>query len=233
MNINSKIKKETSEVINHIFFKKLNKGHYSKLELKFFAEQYFLISQAFVEFLLLGSVRIKKDIHRSVFIENLYDEHGKGRPENNHRNLLKKFLISLGDININNIKPVEKVSIYIHGMRDLCSYGSELEVIGALGPGCESVTVELYKLINNGIRDNFSATKQDLIFFSSHIAHDPKHSNDIDNIIKELAKDGNDLHAVVFGAKQSLILEKILWDGIFEGCEYLLKNRHKKIECNN
>ncbi len=219
MSIHSAISKELNDVLDHPFIQSLSNGEYSLNELKLFAEQYYLLSGAFVDFLLLASTRIKNDSNRMAFIENLFDEHGRGNHEANHRELLKRFLQAVGCKNFEKIKPLVTTSAYIHGMRDLCSTGSQLEVLGALGPGCEAFTVDQYTLITNGLEKHFDFTKDELMFFASHIAHDPKHTRDIDDVIAKLLKDDDSkLHQVITGAKKSIIFENIFWDGLYEGC---------------
>jgi pyrroloquinoline quinone (PQQ) biosynthesis protein C len=223
MNIQSALEKDVNSILSHPFIISLSNNEYTKKDLKIFAEQYYLVSIVFIELLLLGSIRIKEDENRSVFIENLFDEHGRGNSKVNHRELLKRFLIALGCGDVKSIVPLEKTSVYIHGMRDLCSRGSQLEVLGALGPGSESFVVEQYKLINTALNKNYDFKKNELIFFASHIAHDPHHTDDIDKVINSLIESGGNYREVISGAKQSIILEKLLWDGIYE--EYTrLKN---------
>ncbi len=221
-NVNSAISSAISEdvdgILAHPFIQRLNEGKYSLNEIRIFAEQYFLLSAAFVDFLLLASTRIEDDADRSVFIVNLFDEHGRGNNKANHRRLLKKFLLSSGCKETNHIKPLDKTAAYIHGMRGLCREGTQLEVLGALGPGCESFTVEQYILIKEGLEKSFEFTKDDLIFFTSHIAHDPKHTNDIDDVIHRLVKSSDDLNQVISGARQSIIFENMFWDGLYEAC---------------
>ena len=145
--ISAEISDDLDNILTHPFIKNLNLGNYSINEVRLFAEQYFLLSNAFVNFLLLGSTRIHHDFDRLPFIENLFDEHGRGNSKVDHRILLKNFLLASGCKNIDEIRPLDKTAAYIHGMRDLCSSGTELEVLGALGPGCEAFTVEQYTKI--------------------------------------------------------------------------------------
>lgn len=201
-NIHSAISEGLDNVLAHPFIKSLEAGEYSLNEIRLFAEQYFLLSGAFVDFLLLGSTRIQKDSDRSAFIENLFDEHGRGNNKVDHRKLLKRFIYATGCQSTDEIRPLDKTAAYIHGMRDLCTRGTQLEVLGALGPGCESFTVEQYTLIKKGLEKHFEFTKDDLIFFTSHIAHDPKHTADIDNVISQLVKNDDDLQEVISGAKK-------------------------------
>lgn len=218
MNINLYISEDMDSILTHAFIQNLCEGKYSLKELRIFAEQYYLVSCAFVEFLLLGSIRIKKDSDRCVFIENLFDEHGRGSKKDNHRELLEKFLLAAECKPVGEIKPLVKTSAYIHGMRDLCRTGTQLEVLGAIGPGCEEYLVKLYTLINNAIIHHFTFEKRELVFFATHIAHDPSHTSDIEDVIKSLAMNDSDYSQIISGAKQALIFEKILWDGIYEEC---------------
>lgn len=213
-NIKASISTEIGAVINHEFFARLQKGEFTQHQIRLYAEQYYLVSKAFVEFLLLGSLSIKDDGHRSALIKNLFDEHGRGNNDGGHRVLLERFIQSLNG-SIKNIVPLDKTSVYIHGMRDLCHNGSQLEVLGALGPGCEFVTQQMYQSIYEALKNVYNFNDDDLIFFKSHIVHDPKHEKDIEDTIRCLVKN-NTNDAIISGAKQSLILEKIFWDGIYE-----------------
>lgn len=216
MNISSAISESLNNILTHPFVKKLDNGGCTLNDVRLFAEQYYLVSGAFVDFLLLGSTRIKEDENRNAFIENLFDEHGRGNPKVNHRKLLKRFLVAAGCKEIDEIVPLETTAAYIHGMRDLCSTGTQLEVLGALGPGCEGFTVEQYSVINDALERHFKFSKDDLIFFISHVAHDPKHTSDIDNVIEVLVKNESDFNQVISGAKKSIIFENIFWNGLYD-----------------
>jgi pyrroloquinoline quinone (PQQ) biosynthesis protein C len=215
--VKTSIHAEINAVINHEFFLQLKKGAFTKDQIKVYAEQYYLLSKAFVEFLLLGSLSIKDDDCRSAFIKNLFDEHGKGNNNAGHRVLLEKFVKSTGG-NINNIYPFDKTSVYIHGMKDLCRSGSQLEILGALGPSCEFVTQHMYRTIYNSLKNIYKFNDENLIFFKTHIDHDPSHEQDIEDTIKCIltCNDNKAVNSVISGAKQSLILEKIFWDGVYE-----------------
>lgn len=210
---------EMEELLSHPFIQSLENGEYTINELKIFAEQYYILSNSFVELLLLGSSRIKKDADRAVFIENLYDEHGRGVRKSNHRELFKKFLHATGCHDENKIIPLDSTLAYIYGMRELCRNGTQFEVLGAFGPGCESITVKQYTLIINALEKKFNFNEDELSFFSFHICHDPRHAADIAKIIKLLPNNSKDRQQIESGARISIILETLFWNGIYNACK--------------
>lgn len=223
MNITEKLLKELSpnvdSIINHHFLLKLESGTYSINEIRIFSEQYYLISCAFTRFLLIAGANIKNEEHRMPIIDNLYDEHGRGNYLHSHRVLLQKFMTIVETKKVDQIVPLPSTSAYINGMFKLCESNSELEILGAIGPGCEYFTDLQYSRIVKPLFEIYKYTKDDLFFFYEHINHDPRHTSDIDNIILDLVKNDSDFNLVINGAKQSIIFEKIFWDGLYEACE--------------
>jgi pyrroloquinoline quinone (PQQ) biosynthesis protein C len=220
------IKNDVDELLNHNFIKDLENGKLSIQELQIFAEQYYLISCAFNNFLFYACANINSEKIRLPLLENLFDEHGRGDLKGSHRELLKKFLNAINAKEINNIKPLPSTQANIYGMEALCNNGSILEIIGALGPGCEAFTTEQYKKILNSLKRIYKFSDDDLIFFTEHIKHDPRHTDDIELILDQIINTDKEMNEVIRGAKQAIIFETILWDGIYkELCQYKKHNK--------
>lgn len=212
--IHLELKDDITKLLNHPFIQNLSDGLYSKEQITLFGEQYYILSCAFTEFLILASANIKEEKYRVPIIENIYDEHGRGDYNYSHRKLLLKFLKAIDSKRIESISPLPHTSANVYGMKKLCETGSLFEVIGALGPGCEYFTDIQYEKIVKSLFLNYKFTKDELHFFYEHISHDPKHTADIDNIILDIVKSESDLSEVIFGAKQAIIFETLFWDGL-------------------
>lgn len=217
--IKSEIQSDINTLLDHPFILNLQQGNLSMNDIKTFGEQYYILSCAFTQFLILASASITNEKHRSPIIDNIYDEHGRGNYLHSHRILLLKFLSSLGVESVEYIEPFPSTMANIYGMKKLCESGDPLEVIGAIGPGCEYFTDTQYSKLVKPLSEKYSFTSDDLHFFHEHIDHDPRHTSDIDNIILEIVKDENDLKKVVFGAKQAVIFETLFWDGLWKSCQ--------------
>lgn len=213
------IQPDIDELLNHSFFQKLEKGEYTIKEISLFAEQYYLISCAFTKFLLLASASVDNEKYRVPIIDNLYDEHGRGNYLHSHRILLQNFMKVTEAKEIDVLKPLANTSANIYGMFKLCETGSLLEILGAIGPGCEYFTDTQYAKIVKPLSEIYNFSKDDLFFFYEHINHDPRHTSDIDNIIIEIVKTEDDLDEVIKGAKQAIIFETLFWDGLYQACE--------------
>ncbi len=194
----------------------LTNGEIDKSKLKIFAEQYYLISCAFNQFLFNACGSIDSETIREPLLENLYDEHGRGDLSQSHRELLKIFLNATEAGEIENLVPFPETEANIYGMNALCLNGSVNEILGALGPGCESFTVRQYKIIYNALKNKYGFSDEELIFFTEHIKHDPRHTADIEGAIKISVKSDSDIQEVINGAKKAIIYETLLWDGIYQ-----------------
>lgn len=218
----NRITPEIDILLNHKFINNLLEGKYKKNDLKLFAEQYYLLSNEFVNLLLYGALNIKLDENRLPIISNLWDEHGRGSLYNTHRELLKKFLIGIDKtIDFNQIKPLYKTEQYIKAMRDLIKESSEWETLSILGTACESITDRQYELIYHALLKNYLFTKDELVFFTEHIIHDEKHSLEINNILEIFLTTNDRLEESISVAKKALSLENTFWDGLEEEYEKL------------
>jgi len=214
--IHKDLETDISGLLNHPFIQNLADGLYSKEQIKVFGEQYYILSCAFTEFLILASSSIKEEKFRVPIIDNIYDEHGRGNYLHSHRILLIKFLKAINAKGVDEINPLPHTSANIYGMKKLCETGTLNEIIGAIGPGCEYFTDTQYEKIVNSLYTNYNYSKDDLHFFYEHISHDPRHTEDIDSIITEIIKTESDYDELLFGAKQAIIFETLFWDGLFK-----------------
>ncbi|HIP13243.1 MAG TPA: iron-containing redox enzyme family protein [Arcobacter sp.] len=221
------IEEDINTLVNHPFILDLEKGKVPMSGLKIFAEQYYLISCAFNKFLFNACGSIDSEEIREPLLENLYDEHGRGNLNNSHRELLKKFLAAVDIKNIDSIKPLASTQANIYGMNFLCKNSSVLEILGALGPGCEAFTTEQYTRIYKALKKFYNFSEDDLIFFTEHIHHDPRHTSDIEEVISKAIESDHDITYVIEGAKKAIIFETLLWDGIHNQCK-ISKNSNKR-----
>lgn len=214
--IMSEIDEDINNLINHKFIIALTNGEIDKSKLNIFAEQYYLISCAFNKFLFNACGAIESEEIRAPLLENLYDEHGRGDLSKSHRELLKVFLTAVNADDIKNLVAFPSTEANIYGMNAICLNGSVNEILGALGPGCESFTTEQYTIIYNALKDKYNFLDEELIFFREHISHDPRHTADIEDVINICVQNDIDMQEVINGAKKALIYETILWDGIYQ-----------------
>lgn len=228
MNITNKIQKaiqpDIDRLLEHPFFVKLQNGDYTLKEIRLFSEQYYLISCAFTKFLILACSSIDNEKYRIPIIDNLYDEHGRGNYLHSHRIMLQTFMKAAGAKDVSELIALPNTSANIYGMNKLCESGSVLEILGAIGPGCEYFTDTQYENIVKPLNEIYKFSTEDLFFFYEHINHDPRHTSDIDNVIIEIAKSEEDIEEVIKGAKQAIIFETLFWDGLYNECEKLLNS---------
>lgn len=206
---------EKEKLFNHKFLQLLNNKNMKQNELRIFAEQYYLLSNAFCTFLFYACINIESEEDRLPILTNLWDEHGKGNIQQSHRNLLKKFLFSVDEkIDVNNITPLQSTKQYILNMLDIYKNSSAVEILSALGAGCESLTTEQYKIILKSLRSNYKFTDSELIFFTEHIKHDAEHSSDINKVLNNILTDTN-INIAISSAKKAINEEVKFWNGLY------------------
>ncbi|HIE45669.1 MAG TPA: DUF3050 domain-containing protein [Flavobacteriaceae bacterium] len=222
--LENSIEKERKKLLNHKFLELLSQGVYKQNELKIFAEQYYLLSNSFCNFLFYACINIKSEEDRLPILINLWDENGNGNIKLSHRTLLKKFLDAVDkNINVENIVPLDSTKCYIANMLDLYKNSSVVEILSSLGTGCESLTTEQYKIILKSLRENYKFNDNELIFFIEHVYHDPKHSSDINIILEKLLRNNN-MQKAINSAKKAIHEEIKFWDGLYEACKKSNKN---------
>jgi len=213
------IQEERNRLLNHIFFKELLKGNFSKKSIRIFAEQYYLLSDSFCTMMFFACANIRSEETRLPILVNLWDEHGQGNLKLSHRTLLKKFIFSIdSNIQLNEIKPLKSTTEYINNMINFYKKSLPLESLSALGSGCESLTVQQYKNIYIGLKNRYNFTDDELIFFIEHIHHDPKHSYDIDIVLEKLLNKDN-LQNAIESSKKAINEEIKFWNGLYNVCK--------------
>lgn len=206
---------DLDRILRSSFFVTLTAGSYTRSQLRYFSEQYYVASSAFPQLLALAAANIGDDGQRLALIANLWDEHGKGTALRSHRSILEKFVLATGSMGVASgaLRASVATYSYIAGMRALCSDRNEKVILGALGPGCEAFTPAEYVLMLNALKNSYGFSEDQLEFFVDHARHDRKHIEELYDGIELLVGDSDDaLREVTFGARVAMQFERVFWE---------------------
>ena len=207
------VESEKAELFDNIFFLNLKNGNYSRGKLKIFAEQYFLLSSGFINLLFQACLNISSEEIKMPIVKNIWDEFGNGDIAKSHRNLLKIFIKATGSAT-ENIIALESTKKYINSISNLYSTWSEIEILSALSAGCESLTIEQYKIIIKPLINIYSFKSDDLVFFTEHIYHDPYHTAEIVSVLNQYLTDNENMSKAIMSANNAIKTEACFWTGL-------------------
>jgi pyrroloquinoline quinone (PQQ) biosynthesis protein C len=202
------------QLLGHPVFRWFAKGELDEVPLMKFAEQYYLLSEAFRRFLVLALANVPDELAQCTLVSNLWDEYGRGRPERFHRRMLLRFMCACGLGDPLRFTPLPSTLTYISEMTQICSSEEAGRILGALGPGCEDTTKAQYGLILEGLYRCGRFSDSELEFFKDHVAHDDAHAHALEDAIGRWAA----VHgrtAVEEGKVASLSAEWEYWNGVW------------------
>ncbi len=214
--IKSAVRSDIESLLASKFFSKLRLGEIDKDGLCRFAVEYSYASNGFPQLLALACSRMPTDTLRLPFIANLWDEHGMGNLHRSHRAMYGSFLAHL-NLRADGVSkgPAEN---YLESMKTLCGMASPVKLLGIFGPGLEYFTPREYRVIVDFLRGFFDLPDESIAFFLDHIGHDHEHIALIDRALLSSLLTGSDVKDAIDGAKESIAIEVVFWDEMYEYC---------------
>jgi pyrroloquinoline quinone (PQQ) biosynthesis protein C len=196
------------EAVNHRYLKNLESGltHNPKKAIAYFASQYAHYSAWFPRYLNAVIEKLQSENHRNHLLENLREEAGHLNEEEQtalkalniktewvlgiaHPVLFEQFKKAVSEGQ--NWEMQKAVSTWRSEFLHYLENCSELEAIGAIGLGTESIVKHFYKIIISAIEKHTSLELFDYVFFPLHTEVDDEHGKALLRIAAELSQEND------------------------------------------
>jgi len=203
----------TDEVMKHAFFQHLRTKGFDLALLRAFVDQYTVISNAFPRFLASVIARLDDEHLALSVVDNLWDEFGHGNPAADHRRILARFNSAAESLGLPRRGTVcAETAVFVNGLHAIGNRESAAACFGALS-FFEAVTPAEYSVIVEALNKLHAFQREELSFFLDHMNHDSEHLDKLRGATAGLVATGGE-NEFRLGARQALVLENTLWDGI-------------------
>ena len=215
--------------VKHPYLTQLKTGFAPNPELAiaYFASQYEHYSAWFPKYVNAVIAKLSEDNHKQHLQDNLREEAGQLNEEEQialqamnidlswvlgiaHPALFQKFKLAVCK---NQHWEMQKaVKNWREQFLSYLENSSEIEAVGAIGLGTESIVKHFYSDIIEAIETHTQLALKDYVFFPLHTEVDDEHGKTLLQIAKELAeKDSNGIHLLKKGMEKSLELRSQFW----------------------
>ena len=217
------LKKVVGIFLTHPFFDSLSTNGFTQESLAATTEQYWSLTESFVSILCVAISSLPSDSARLPLVKNLWDEHGEGDIKRGHRILYQDFVDGVE----RSLKSREKTlkiknsnlhtDLYLSGMKSLCATSNSSAIVGIMA-FCEAIASyqcnAILKALIEFDKNEFAIGNSSSEFWVEHVEHEPVHVREVLEIIDQLEL--FDLEQFIRGATQSMMLEKVFWQGVLE-----------------
>lgn len=212
--------------------------------LKDFLHVYYGYSAHFPRYLTAAISRLDKSEHRKALMENLLEESGHLPEEEKaelkkhnidpawvdgipHPQLFRRMQEAMG------VRPFSDeddetldVVCWREAFYSTLANGSAAEAIGALGLGTEGIVRHFYSYLVTGMEKFSGLTPYQMVFFPLHCLVDDEHTEVLNNIGRDLAKDAGSRRDLHKGMRKALNMRVSFWDWMYERAQSPQTYRH-------
>lgn len=178
-----RVEKELTEVMNSFtfeerpFMREFAEGRVAKERLARFASSYCYQVDQFKRFVAAVYANAEPRDVRELMLENLWEEHGEGKPDRDHTALVAKFARALGAQipDIYDVEPIPEARQWIDRILRVCKEEDFVVGLAAISFGIEARTRTM-AFLGTVYRDRYGLSEDDAEFFFMHLEADEEHA---------------------------------------------------------
>jgi pyrroloquinoline-quinone synthase len=170
-------------------FDAIRTGQISRAGLKLWTLQASLIVHPFTRFVSGIHANCPHRDAQALLAENLWEEHGKGSPERDHYQLIRRLAKSLGatDEELDNVKPLPEATDYINYCLRITHDHSFIEGMTAIGVGIEYSIPQFFGMFAESLQTHYGLSKEDAEYLLIHVGEDEDHAQRSLELIEKYA----------------------------------------------
>jgi len=190
-------------------FDAVKSGSMSRLGVRLWTLQASLVVRAFTRFVSAIHSNCPHRDAQQLLAENLWEEHGEGRPDSDHYALIRKLARSLGasDSELDNVEPLPETAEYIEHCFDVTRNKTFVESMTALGLGVESFMPAFFGALAASLCSHYELSPDDVEYLTVHVSQDEAHSRRALELIETYA-DSDDVREKAGNALRDMLLVK-------------------------
>lgn len=170
-------------------FDAIRTGKISRAGLKLWTLQASLIVHPFTRFVSGIHANCPHRDAQALMAENLWEEHGKGKAERDHYQLIRRLAKSLGatDQELDTVKPLPEATAYINYCLRITHDHSFIEGMSAIGVGIEYSIPQFFGMFAESLQTNYGLSKADAEYLLIHVGEDEDHAQRSLELIEKYA----------------------------------------------
>jgi pyrroloquinoline-quinone synthase len=190
-------------------FDAVRSGSMSRLGIRLWTLQASLVVREFTCFISAIHSNCPNLDARQLLAENLWEEHGRGRPGRDHYALIRKLALGLGstDSELDNVKPLPETTLYVDHCFNVTRNTTFVESMAAVGVGVESFIPAFFGALATSLCSHYGLSPADVEYLSVHVGEDETHSRRALDLIEAYA-DTNDMREKAKKALRDMLLVK-------------------------
>lgn len=220
-----RVEKELAEVMNSAafeerpFLRDFAEGRVPREGLARFAPSYCYMVDQFKRFVAAIYANAAPRDVRELMLENLWEEHGEGRPGRDHAELVAKFARALGaDIpDIYAVEPIPEARRWIERIFRICKEEHFVVGLAALSFGIEART-QTMAFLGTIYRDKYGVSQDDAEFFFMHVEADEEHAGRAIRLIRTHCTTEDLLERSKRGVREVLEATAAIFEGMERVC---------------
>ena len=164
----------------------IKNGQLGREELKRWVLQAALVVRQFTRFISAIHSNCPDRQAQQLLAENLWEEHGRGKPSIDHLALVERLARSLGasEAEINSIKPIPETVVYMNHCFKTTRESSFIESMTAIGVGIEFFMPSFFGALGIALREKFGLASADVEYLMVHVGEDEDHARRAMEIIE-------------------------------------------------
>jgi len=201
-------------------FDAVRSGSMSRLGIRLWTLQASLVVRVFTCFVSAIHSNCPNRGAQQLLAENLWEEHGQGRPERDHYALIRKLARSLGatDSEFDNVIPLPETAQYIDHCFNVTRNTTFVESMTALGLGIESFMPAFFGALATSLCSHYGLSPDDVEYLSVHVSEDETHSRRALELIERYA-DTNDMREKAKKTlKDMLLVKRRFAEAVYRHC---------------
>lgn len=201
-------------------FDAVRSGSMSRLGVRLWTLQASLVVREFTRFISAIHSNCPNREAQQLLVENLWEEHGQGRPERDHYALVRKLARSLGatDSDLDNIKPLPETARYIDHCFDLTRNATFIESITVIGIGVESFIPVFFGALAASLCSQYGLSPDDVEYLSVHVGEDETHSRRALGLIEAYADTNEIRENVTKRLRDMLLVKRRFSEAVYNHC---------------
>jgi pyrroloquinoline-quinone synthase len=200
----------------HPFVERCRAGQLTLAQVRVLGAQMYKFCREFPRFLATALAACQHEEQYMVIGENLWDELGKGDPQQAHAALFRRFTKALGldDAQLSVIPAQPETAALVDTYMDLTRRYGVLGILGALCYASEGIVGDLYSQIQRGLLRALPFNKEALVFFEVHVHVDDGHADRLESILLPMLRTQHDMQIVELAINDALYARCRFFDGV-------------------
>lgn len=205
-------------VLRHPFWGRFATGDFTLALVKPFALQYYLHVKTTRLYAAAVLARVPDEEVQLALASVLWDEYGRGDPEQTHPAQFRRFLRQLGLVEADwtLAQPIPELALYRDAHYHLCSEAAVWLGIGIVAFAMEWPIPQFYAHLVTGFRRALQLDDQALAFFLNHVKEDEVHAGRLASALKPHLADPGICQSIREGITRSLDARYVLMTGLLQ-----------------